>query len=705
MMLDLAAQPCMVSALANFAEITLELAGAAESVLLLPTESDWNVAVYGSSDLKTFSVSPTIRLSQLDYISLDSLKLVAQSLQVIHALDTAKQSSVSYFPLTYEHQLIGILHLRYVGVTSKNVVNALELQCAQMALMLFQSQQYRQLLEVQRVAPSSTTSADLACQPGTYQANSFTTLQNRYEAAGWASGQILYEWNFVRNRPTWGPNTEQILGYSLDAMPSNFDEWSALVHPDDLVAFQTSVQTSIEQRLPLRIEYRILHANGSYRWVEDRNHVFVDPESYSLCVVGFVIDIHARKLDEEKLKLAHAQLLTANHELERATRLKDEFLACMSHELRTPLNSILGVSEILLDEISGPLNHRQKSYLKTVFRSGSHLLDLITDILSVAKIEAGKLELQIQSVDVCRLCESSLDYVRQSAVEKSIDIHFSIAEQLDLIGIDKRRMRQVLINLLSNAIKFTESPGRIDVSVQLDEQGQNLKFSVQDTGIGIRSQDIEHLFQPFIQIDSQLSRNYSGTGLGLVLVKKIAELHGGHVTVESEFGRGSCFSVIIPYRVLPSASLPLASRVEAVSPTQNSAVDDQAGSLILLAEDNTVNAELVVDYLEAVGYRTIVAADGEAAIELAILHQPDLMVIDIQMPKKDGLEVMRVLRSRPQLRHKPIIALTALAMPQDQDRCLQAGADAYLPKPVKLKALAQQVNQLLSSAESQTVCC
>lgn len=286
-------------------------------------------------------------------------------------------------------------------------------------------------------------------------------------------------------------------------------------------------------------------------------------------VLVLVRNISDRKRAEEALQLSNEKLIATNKELERVTRLKDEFLAAMSHELRTPLNAILGISEGLLEEIFGELNQRQQGSLKTIQKSGQHLLELINDILDAAKIEAGMFSLDLTSVSVRYLCESSLSFVKHLATQKNIQLNLIIHDDVPTaIVVDERRMRQLLINLLSNAVKFTPKNGTVNleaklanVAIGLSEANSEenfksdfksdlkpeLRFSVSDTGIGISMEDINKLFQPFVQINSSLSRQYAGTGLGLNLVKKLAELHGGNVNVSSKIGEGSCFTVNFPY--------------------------------------------------------------------------------------------------------------------------------------------------------------
>ncbi|MEE3717241.1 PAS domain S-box protein [Tumidithrix elongata RA019] len=438
-------------------------------------------------------------------------------------------------------------------------------------------------------------------------------------------------------------------------------------------------------------------------------------------------DIRAQKEYEQRLERSNAELI-------RATRLKDEFLANMSHELRTPLNAILGMSEILLEEVFGALNHRQKQAIATVEQSGNHLLELINDILEVSKIEAGKLELDISMVEVTRLCESSLVFIKQQANQKKIQVQTNLATELGEISVDERRMRQVLINLLNNAVKFTPEGGQIALNIYLEETLETSQtdilpkskpivpcficFSVSDTGIGIAATDIDKLFQPFVQLDSGLSRKYEGTGLGLTLVKQIAELHSGSVSVQSELGKGSCFTVRLPLMcnlvepITPQRSistmLPQGEGSNlSISSNSMDKVDGIVETtvklpLLLIAEDNQANVDILSDYLENCGYRLIYAVDGLEAIALTKAQLPDLILMDIQMPNMDGLEATRRIRADRKVSHIPIVALTALAMSGDREACLEAGANEYLTKPVRLKQLNTTIRALLA-ARSQEI--
>ena len=401
--------------------------------------------------------------------------------------------------------------------------------------------------------------------------------------------------------------------------------------------------------------------------------------------------------DTSERKQAEAQLRQTNQELANATRLKDEFLANMSHEFRTPLNAILGMTEGLQEEVFGQINNKQLKALQTIERSGAHLLELINDILDLAKIDSGHIELEYSPVVVKHLCQSSLVFIKQQSLKKGIHLDLKLPLNLPDINIDERRIRQVLINLLNNAVKFTPEDGYITLEVlpllRDSTRHQNfLSFAVQDTGIGIAPEDLKKLFQPFVQIDSSLNRQYEGTGLGLALVKKLVELHGGQVTVTSEVGVGSCFTVELPYSDV-SITNSISSTTEFI-PVIPNIKQRTITPLILLVEDNDANISTLSSYLRAKGYGVQVAKNGQTALELAQTEPPDVILIDIQMPGMDGIAVIEKIRQLPALAKIPIIALTALSLEGDRERCLAAGANMYLSKPVKLKQLVTELQNL-----------
>ncbi|NNJ13227.1 response regulator [Chloroflexales bacterium ZM16-3] len=528
-----------------------------------------------------------------------------------------------------------------------------------------------------------------------------------------ADGTILYE----------SPAALRMLGYLPDEMIG--ENSLAFTHPDDRALSSELFQQLLQaphQSITSELRYR--RKDGSWCWVEATGTNLLDIPGVAVIVVNYR-DITARKQSEaairqlnETLELRIVErtddLLQANAALARAARLKDEFLANMSHELRTPLNAILGRSELLREEIYGPLAARQAEALHSIDASGRHLLALINEILDLAKVEAGKLELQYETVAVEQICQTALHMVAQSAVQKRIAISTSLDPQVTTIYADERRLLQILINLLSNAVKFTPEGGAVGLEVRGDQEQQLVTFTIWDTGIGIAESDLARLFQPFMQIDSGLNRQYGGTGLGLALVQRLTQAHQGRVEVTSSLGHGSHFSVVLPWsaaaatEAMPApfahgnaattqvAAVP-GTGIPAISPSR---MDTARG--ILLVEDNADQIQVMTDYLEAHGYRVSVAQNGGDALMLAHGYPPVLVLMDIQMPGMDGLETIRRMRLDPQLRTLPIIALTALALPGDRERCMAAGANAYMAKPVSLSELRAEIEARLGRGAGPT---
>lgn len=415
---------------------------------------------------------------------------------------------------------------------------------------------------------------------------------------------------------------------------------------------------------------------------------------------GSITDFVALTLEVCDRHRAEVALRQAKETAEVANLAKSAFLANMSHELRTPLNSILGITEALQDEVCGPVTEEQHKSLSTLENSGKHLLALINDILDLAKIESGKMELELAPTSVRKLCESSLIFVKQQAFKKNIRLNSQIEENIG-IQVDERRIRQLLINLLSNAVKFTPNGGevRLEVTTQIDDNTDKIKtiqLSVVDTGIGITQENLSNLFQPFVQVENSYTRRYAGTGLGLSLVKRIAELHGGSVAVESEVNKGSRFTVTLPWQEPARQTRELAQEAKMQRRETVESGNTSCEPLILLAEDNEANVLTITQYLKAYGYRIVLANNGQEAVEIAKTQRPQLILMDVQMPEMDGLEATRQIRQDADIASIPIIALTSFAMRSDKEQIMAVGVDSYMPKPVSLKELVVEIGKYIS---------
>ncbi len=404
------------------------------------------------------------------------------------------------------------------------------------------------------------------------------------------------------------------------------------------------------------------------------------------------VELLARVHSHVELKRSREEAYLAKLVAEDALKYKSEFLANMSHEIRTPINGIIGMSEFLSNT---KLNENQDEYVRIIRSSANSLLNLINDILDFSKLEAGKIDLEYLDFDLYEHIDDTVKSMSFKTEEKGLEIKKDIAPDVpQAINGDPTRLRQVLLNLISNAIKFTEK-GNVTVKVGLDEMmGERCKIKIEviDTGIGISNVGKQRLFKSFSQVDASTTRNYGGTGLGLVISKSLSEMMGGKISVESDFGKGSNFWFTVDVGI---------SKIENIERAKEENVDNiklkNKNLNILLAEDNLVNQKVASIHLEKLGHHVDVAVNGIAAFEDYKAKPYDLIFMDIQMPEADGYESTRLIRnyeSQNDLAIKtPIIAMTANAMKGDKEKCLAAGMDDYISKPFTAKALKETLNK------------
>jgi PAS domain S-box-containing protein len=516
-----------------------------------------------------------------------------------------------------------------------------------------------------------------------------------------------YDWEYWTDPNSdivyMSPSVERITGYPVEMFSADKEFFGQLIHQEDRLRWQQHVRDESAASNVREIEIRIRKKDGQECWIQHIcRPVHADDGEY----LGQRVsnrDITERKQAENAMRRATALAEAAN-------QAKSTFLANMSHEIRTPLNAILTLSESLEEGIYGPLEKPQTETLQVISESGHHLLTLINDILDLSKIEADKMELELAPVNIENVCQASMRMIKQPAFKKQIEIVFSLDEHIPVLVGDERRIKQILVNLLGNAVKFTPEGGEIGLEVVSRPERELVEFSVWDTGIGIAKEDFDILFLPFEQVDSSLSRQYGGTGLGLTLARRLVEMHGGSIGVESEPGKGSRFFFSLPLQVAePDSTVgTLAARLQVEMPLESPGIGAQPfdqisstnlgrKSLILIAEDNPINRKSISDYLYANGFDVVSAENGSEAIQVTQELRPDLILMDVQMPGIDGLETTRRLRTQPDFADLPILALTALVMPGDRERCLDAGANGYLSKPVDLKQLVQQIRTLLEA--------
>jgi PAS domain S-box-containing protein len=555
------------------------------------------------------------------------------------------------------------------------------------------------------------------------QESALREMEELYRRAIEAAGAVPYRRNYATESYSFiGEGIADMTGYTPEELtPQLMDEIEQESFLRDHLAgmsHEEAIRRVRTGEFSWKCEIRIRTRSGQTRWLSDVSIELADASGHITGSIGILEDITERKQTEEAmerlnkeleqrvsertaqlqaanaslrqtdeiLRQRSAELSMANVELAKAARMKDEFLANMSHELRTPLIGILSLAEVLQEQIYGELTDTQLRYLRSIEESGRHLLSLINDILDLSKIGAGRLEIHLELCSVEQVCQASLRMVRQMAQDKRQELLFSLCPGDVQLTVDPLRCKQMLVNLLSNAVKFTPYGGCCGLSVEANAVEQRVEFTVWDKGIGIAQEDFDKLFQPFTQVDSRLARQYAGTGLGLSLVRRMAELHGGGVVVESEPGRGSRFTVMLPWREAAIQTAPPANVPPAVAATSTAP--------ILLIDDNEPTITAVHSDLTARGYTVEVERNGSNAVSYARRIDPALILIDVQMAGMDGLQTIRLLRARPDGRamRVPIIALTALAVPGDRERYLAAGADDYLNKPLCLSRLAELIH-------------
>lgn len=417
--------------------------------------------------------------------------------------------------------------------------------------------------------------------------------------------------------------------------------------------------------------------------------------SEGMLITAAIRDISERKRAEQ-VRAKNLELEVENRRVKEASRLKSEFLANMSHELRTPLNAIIGFSEVLKDGLMGELSAQQKDGINDIFSSGKHLLALINDILDLSKIEAGKMHLNLEALQITPLLQNCLQVVRELAMAQKLQLSAELADDLsDELGeiwLDQRKTKQILYNLLSNAVKFTPEGGKVCLRARrvmavevADARFEHyLELAISDSGIGISSQDQSRLFEAFTQIDSSLARRHQGTGLGLAMVRRLTELHGGTVHLDSLPGQGSTFTIRLPWRSGPDQ----VAAVDAVAstpllpiPEESSALAASAtGKLLaLVLEDDDQAFDLLRLQLDGVGFRIVRATSAEAALLLAAQECPDLITVDILLPGMDGWEFLERFKQHPQFAAVPVVIVSIVA---DRGRGLSLGAAHVLQKPV-----------------------
>jgi PAS domain S-box-containing protein len=482
-----------------------------------------------------------------------------------------------------------------------------------------------------------------------------------------------------------GPQAPQVLGTGVAAF-TDTELWLRHLHEDDRQAVAAGRGRAIGSGSDMAIEYRFIDDAGRTRWIRDVMKVLRDggdqPTGY-----GLLFDITDLKLREEAVA---------------ASRAKTEFLSSMSHELRTPLNAILGFAQLLQGDPQYPLADTQRDSVGQIVKAGDHLHALIDEVLDLSRIEAGKVTLSIEAVDLAALLSECLGYVGAMAGKRDIAIHLPRGDMAHAVRADYTRLRQVVLNLLSNAIKYNVRGGRVDVTVG-PAGADMVRVTVTDTGTGIPKDRRDELFRPFARLGAEFTE-IEGTGIGLSLSKQLTELMGGTIGFESAPGRGSRFWINLP-RAEPTEDLP-----EPPGDSKPIAAVAEASELpftVLYIEDNPANLLLMEQLVGRVpGARMVSAHTAELGLEMVDVEQPDVILIDINLPGMDGISAVRELKRRPDWARIPAIAISADAMPSTIQRGLEAGFEAYLTKPIRVQKVLAMLGELRDRTRvSQSVGC
>ena len=515
-------------------------------------------------------------------------------------------------------------------------------------------------------------------------------LSDRYAFAIAGTSDGTWDWQLGTDQVWYSTRFWTLLGFpSSGPFPTGVIRsfWDRL-HPDHKESVHAAIREHLEKGVPYDIEYQLELVSGEYGWFRARGAAQRDESGTAVRMAGTMQDISQIKSSERKLQ--DAQLRA-----QAASDAKSEFLANMSHEIRTPMTAILGFADLLASESDGDFgkSHEHREYIQTIKRNGEQLLKIINDILDISKIEAGKMTVELIPTSPRTLVQELLKMMSVNAGAKNLYLKAVFETDLPAtLMTDPVRLRQILVNLVGNAIKFTEVGG-VTIGVHYDAAQAELRFRVVDTGIGMTNEQSERLFEPFSQADSSMTRRFGGTGLGLNISKRFAELLGGSIRVTSTHGKGSAFELVL--NSIVCSGIDLEHGNSAPSDELHAEFPDAqrplAGLRVLFAEDGPDNQLLIAHILRKSGAHVTVVENGKLAIEALTedhsldgkLLSPspyDLLLSDMQMPELDGYSTARMLRQKG-WRH-PIIALTAHAMNTDMQECLAAGCNEYATKPI-----------------------
>ncbi len=506
----------------------------------------------------------------------------------------------------------------------------------------------------------------------------------------------IYDWDIKSNKIYFSRRFYEMMGQDRKSSYGTPEEAQNIIHPDDRERAVAHLRKYIAGELSeYSQEFRMQHASGRWIWIQSRGKALYDKTGKPYRMVGAHSDITSTVMTQERLKQEKQAAVEAN-------RAKTDFLAHMSHEIRTPLTAISGIAEIF-ERNNANMNEKQVRLVHALSSSSGALKDLISDILDFSKIESGELELEDRPFMLDQLCQEIVSMMSLRANEKGVGFVFDYNEIIDMEFYgDKNRLRQIIVNLLGNAFKFTNTGGSVAVKVTLEDRAGHrcLRIDVSDTGLGIAAENYEVIFERFKQADSSVSRKFGGTGLGLPISKNLALMMNGDIFLSSELGKGSTFTFFAPMRFSGSNNTrPLSNDIV-------NKLNDQIRTTIrgetkiLIVEDYEGNIVVMGYILDDIGISYDVAYTGVEALEKWKNNYYDIILMDVQMPEMDGFTAtkeIRRLESAKHLSRTPIIGMTAHALVGDKDKCIEAGMDVYLPKPVVESDLKREILAFLDN--------
>jgi len=507
------------------------------------------------------------------------------------------------------------------------------------------------------------------------------TSEHRLRLALEAGQMGVWEWNIHTGEVRWSEQLAPVLGLPPGTFGGTFEAFQALVHPDDRAAVLESIARAVELRAGYDIEFRMLLPGGEARWLSGKGQVLADARGRAVRMLGVGMDISERKRLEDELRRRADELADAD-------RRKDEFLAMLAHELRNPLAPLSNALHLLAQDAGD-----RARITEMADRQVRHLVRLVDDLLDVSRITQGKISLRKERVILADVVTRAMEMMREELEARGHQVTVSLPPRPVYLEADGARLAQIVGNLLSNAAKFTPTGGSIWLTAEA--LSHEVVVRVRDTGVGLVPELVPHVFDLFVQGDASLDRTRGGLGIGLTLVRRLVELHGGRVEARSAgVGQGSEFLVY-----LPTLGPPLTQSVAAAAPTPDR--PPTRGLSVLLVEDSPDAAESLAMVLRTWGHDVQVALDAAAGLEVAERLAPDVIVSDVGLPGMDGYELARRLRAHPKFGRAVLIALSGYARDEDKRRALAAGFDHHLVKPPDLEALAELLGRVQLASESR----